>query len=53
MGILAWLILGIIAGFIARKVVNKAGEGLVIDLCSALSAQSSAAGSCRSSAKPA
>ena len=32
MGILAWLILGIIAGFIASKVVNKTGEGLVLDL---------------------
>jgi uncharacterized membrane protein YeaQ/YmgE (transglycosylase-associated protein family) len=31
-GILAWLILGIIAGFIASKVVNKTGEGLVLDL---------------------
>jgi uncharacterized membrane protein YeaQ/YmgE (transglycosylase-associated protein family) len=32
MGILAWLILGIVAGFIASKVVNKTGEGLVLDL---------------------
>ena len=32
MGILAWLILGLVAGFIASKVVNKTGEGLVLDL---------------------
>jgi uncharacterized membrane protein YeaQ/YmgE (transglycosylase-associated protein family) len=32
MGILAWLILGLVAGFIASKVVNKSGEGLVLDL---------------------
>ena len=32
MSILAWVILGIVAGFIASKVVNKTGEGLVLDL---------------------
>ena len=32
MSILAWLILGLIAGFIASKVVNKGGEGLVVDI---------------------
>jgi len=32
MSILAWVVLGIIAGFIASKVVNRAGEGLVLDL---------------------
>ena len=32
MGILAWVILGIVAGFIASKIVNKTGEGLVVDL---------------------
>jgi uncharacterized membrane protein YeaQ/YmgE (transglycosylase-associated protein family) len=32
MSILAWLVLGIVAGFIASKVVNKTGEGLVMDL---------------------
>jgi len=32
MGLLAWAILGIVAGFIASKIVNKSGEGLVIDL---------------------
>lgn len=32
MGILAWLLLGLIAGFIASKVVNKTGSGLVMDI---------------------
>ena len=32
MHILAWLILGLIAGFIGSKIVNKRGEGLVFDI---------------------
>jgi uncharacterized membrane protein YeaQ/YmgE (transglycosylase-associated protein family) len=32
MSILAWIILGIVAGFIASKVVNRQGEGLLLDL---------------------
>lgn len=32
MSILGWLILGLIAGFIASKVVNKSGQGLVLDI---------------------
>jgi uncharacterized membrane protein YeaQ/YmgE (transglycosylase-associated protein family) len=32
MGIFSWLILGLIAGFIASKVVNKTGSGLVMDI---------------------
>jgi uncharacterized membrane protein YeaQ/YmgE (transglycosylase-associated protein family) len=32
MSILAWIILGLIAGFIASKIVNKAGEGVVMDI---------------------
>ena len=32
MSILAWIILGLIAGFIASKVVNKAGEGFFLDI---------------------
>ena len=32
MGILAWLVLGLISGFIASKIVNKTGEGLVMDI---------------------
>jgi uncharacterized membrane protein YeaQ/YmgE (transglycosylase-associated protein family) len=32
MSIIAWLILGLIAGFIASRIVNKAGEGFVVDI---------------------
>lgn len=32
MSILAWLVLGLIAGFIASKVVNKSGEGMIMDI---------------------
>jgi uncharacterized membrane protein YeaQ/YmgE (transglycosylase-associated protein family) len=32
MGIIAWLILGLIAGFIASKVVDHHGQGIVIDI---------------------
>lgn len=32
MSIIGWLILGLIAGFIASKIVNKSGEGLLIDI---------------------
>ena len=32
MGIIAWIILGLVAGFIGSKVVNKTGSGLVMDL---------------------
>jgi uncharacterized membrane protein YeaQ/YmgE (transglycosylase-associated protein family) len=29
---LAWIILGLISGFIASKIVNKTGEGTIIDI---------------------
>jgi len=32
MSILAWIVLGLIAGFIASKIVNKSGEGFVLDI---------------------
>ena len=32
MSILAWIILGVVAGFIASKIVNRTGEGLIRDL---------------------
>ncbi|KAA0569889.1 GlsB/YeaQ/YmgE family stress response membrane protein [Azospirillum sp. Sh1] len=32
MGIIAWIILGLIAGFIASKIVNKSGQGAVMDI---------------------
>ena len=32
MGILAWLVLGLVSGFIASKLINKTGEGLIMDI---------------------
>jgi len=32
MSILAWLVLGLIAGFIASKIVNRTGRGIVLDV---------------------
>jgi uncharacterized membrane protein YeaQ/YmgE (transglycosylase-associated protein family) len=32
MSIVVWLILGLIAGFIASKIVNQSGEGLLLDI---------------------
>jgi len=32
MSFIAWIVLGLIAGFIASKVVNKTGEGMILDI---------------------
>lgn len=32
MGIIAWLVLGLIAGFIASKIVNRQGKGFILDI---------------------
>lgn len=32
MSILGWIILGLVAGFVASKIVNKTGSGIVMDL---------------------
>jgi uncharacterized membrane protein YeaQ/YmgE (transglycosylase-associated protein family) len=32
MSILAWIVLGLIAGFVGSKLVNKTGEGLFLDI---------------------
>jgi len=32
MSILAWIVLGLVAGFIGSKLVNKRGEGLFLDI---------------------
>ncbi len=32
MGIIAWLVLGLIAGFIASKIVNHTGSGVIMDI---------------------
>jgi uncharacterized membrane protein YeaQ/YmgE (transglycosylase-associated protein family) len=32
MSFLAWIILGLVAGFVGSKVVNKTGEGIFLDI---------------------
>ena len=32
MSILAWIVLGLVAGFIGSKLVNRTGEGFVLDI---------------------
>ena len=32
MSVIGWIVFGVIAGFIASKIVNKQGEGIIIDL---------------------
>jgi uncharacterized membrane protein YeaQ/YmgE (transglycosylase-associated protein family) len=32
MSFLAWIILGLIAGFVGSKIVNKTGEGFFLDI---------------------
>jgi len=32
MSLLAWIVLGLVAGFIGSKLVNKRGEGFLLDM---------------------
>ena len=32
MSLLSWIVLGLIAGFIASKIVNKEGSGVLLDI---------------------
>jgi uncharacterized membrane protein YeaQ/YmgE (transglycosylase-associated protein family) len=32
MSFLAWIVLGLVAGFVGSKIVNKKGEGLILDI---------------------
>ena len=32
MSIIAWIILGLIAGFIGSKIVNNSGQGIIVDV---------------------
>jgi uncharacterized membrane protein YeaQ/YmgE (transglycosylase-associated protein family) len=32
MSIIGWLVLGLIAGFIASKIVNRSGSGVLLDI---------------------
>lgn len=32
MSLFAWIVLGLISGFLASKVVNRTGEGIILDI---------------------
>jgi uncharacterized membrane protein YeaQ/YmgE (transglycosylase-associated protein family) len=32
MSIIAWIVLGLVAGFLGSKIVNKSGEGALLDI---------------------
>lgn len=32
MSFIAWILLGLVAGFIGSKIVNKSGEGILLDI---------------------
>jgi len=32
MSVIAWIVLGLISGFVASKIVNKTGEGFLLDI---------------------
>ena len=32
MSIFAWIVLGLVSGFIASKIVNRTGEGMILDI---------------------
>lgn len=32
MSIIGWIVLGLVSGFIASKIVNKSGEGVLLDI---------------------
>lgn len=32
MSLLAWIVLGLIAGYLGSKIVNKRGEGILLDI---------------------
>lgn len=32
LGIIAWIVVGLIAGFLGSKIVNKSGEGILLDI---------------------
>ena len=32
MSIISWIILGVIAGFLGSKIVNKSGQGILMDI---------------------
>ena len=49
MSILSWIILGLISGFLASKIVNKSGKGFLVDILLGIVGAVVGAGSSRSS----
>jgi uncharacterized membrane protein YeaQ/YmgE (transglycosylase-associated protein family) len=45
MSFLAWIVLGLISGSIASKIVNKSGQGVVMDIVLGIVGLSRVAGS--------
>jgi uncharacterized membrane protein YeaQ/YmgE (transglycosylase-associated protein family) len=52
MGIVSWIILGLIAGFIGSKIVDRQGQGFWLDIALESSVLSSAVFSLICSARP-
>ncbi len=52
MSIVAWIVLGLIASFIASKIVNKTGEGFFLDIILGLVVRSPADGYSAFSERP-
>jgi len=52
MSFFAWIILGLVAGFIGSKLVNNRGEGIVLDILLGIVGAWSAAG-CSTDSAPA
>ena len=32
MSLIAWIVLGLVSGFIASKLINRTGEGIILDI---------------------
>ncbi len=32
MSLLSWIVLGLIAGFVASRIINRTGEGVIVDI---------------------
>lgn len=32
MSVMGWIILGLVAGFLSSKIVNKSGQGMILDI---------------------
>jgi len=53
MSFLAWIVLGLLAGFIGSKIVNKTGEGIFLDIVLGIVGAIAGDGSSTPSVRPA